>query len=103
MAGWIKLNNKELHDLCSSPNVIRMIKSRRMKWAGDLAQRGRKETCIGYWWEKRPLGRPKQRWLNNIKMDLRETGWGGIDWISLAQGRNKWRGLVNVIMSLQVP
>jgi hypothetical protein len=52
---------------------------------------------------KRPLGRPKHRWVNNIKMDLRETGWDGKDWIDLAQDRDKWRALVNTVMNLWVP
>jgi hypothetical protein len=62
---------------------------------------------IGYWWEsqkeKRPLGRPRHRWVDNIKMDLREIGWDGVDWIEVAQGRNQWRVLVNTVMNLRVP
>jgi hypothetical protein len=61
--------------------------------------------CIGYWWEsqRERAGRPRRRWVDNIKMDLLEIGWGGVDWISLAQDRDKWRALVNAVMSLLVP
>jgi hypothetical protein len=52
---------------------------------------------------KRPLGRPRCRWVNNIKMDLREIGWGGIDWVELAQDKDQWRSLVNTVINLQVP
>jgi hypothetical protein len=61
---------------------------------------------IGYWWEsqrERPLGRPRRRWVDNIKMDLLEMGWGGVDWIGLAQDRDKRRALVNAVMNLRVP
>jgi hypothetical protein len=61
---------------------------------------------IGYWWgtpEERPLGRPRRRWVDNIKIDLREIGWDGVDWVDLAQGREQWRALVNTMMSLLVP
>jgi hypothetical protein len=69
---WRKLQNEELHNLYSSPSIIRMIKSMRIRWAGNLAQMGTKRNCIGYWWEsqKRPLGGPRCRWVDNIKMDL---------------------------------
>jgi hypothetical protein len=62
---------------------------------------------IGYWWErkegKRPLGRPRHRWVDNIKLDLREIGWDGMDWIDLAQTRDQWRVFVNTVMNLWVP
>jgi hypothetical protein len=71
------------------------------------AYRGRGGTYIDYWWKKpekrRPLGRPRRRWVDNIKMDLREIGWDGMDWIYLAQDRNQWRALVNTVMNLRVP
>jgi hypothetical protein len=59
---------------------------------------------IGYWWEsqKRPLGRPRRRWVDNIKMDLREIEWDGMDWIDMAQDRDQWRALVNTAMNLRV-
>jgi hypothetical protein len=74
------MHNEELHNLYSSPNIIRMIKSRRMRWARHVARMGRRGMRIGYWWEsqKRPLGRPRRRWVDNIKMDLRMR-WYGLD------------------------
>jgi hypothetical protein len=89
MGGWRKLHNEELHNLYSSPFIIRMIKSRRMKWAGHIAQMGEKMNTymilVGKPERKRPPRRPRHRWVDNITMDLREIGWGGIDWIDLAQ------------------
>jgi hypothetical protein len=94
---WRKLHNKELCDLYSLPSVTRMIKSRRMRWAGHGARVGKKRnTCkilVGKPEGKRPLGRPRHRWVYNIKTDLVEIGWGGVDWIDLAQDRDKWRAL----------
>jgi hypothetical protein len=83
---WMKLHNEELHDLYSSPSIIRIMKLRRMSWAGHVARMGRRGTCIDYWWGKpegrRPLGRRRRRWVDNITMDLGEVGWGGcgLDW-----------------------
>jgi transcription termination factor 2 len=86
--GWRKLHNEELHKLYSSPSIIRMIKSRRMRWAGHVARMGEKRNAYRILVEKpegkRPLGRPRRRWVDNIKMDLREIGWDGMDWIYLA-------------------
>jgi hypothetical protein len=80
--GWRKLHNEELHNLYSSPSIIRMIKSRRMRWVGHLAGMGEKRIAyrilVGKPEGKRPLGRPRCRWVNNIKMDLREIGWDGM-------------------------
>jgi hypothetical protein len=82
--GWRKLHNEELHSLYSSPSIIRMMKSRRMKWAGHVARMGEKRNAyrilVGKPEGKRPLGRPRRRWVGNIKMDLREIGWDGLDW-----------------------
>jgi hypothetical protein len=78
-----KLRNEELHNLYSSPNVIRMIKSRRMKWAGHVARMGKKRNAyriLGKPKGKRSLGRPRRRWVNNIKINLREIGWDGMVW-----------------------
>jgi hypothetical protein len=90
----------------SSPSIIRMIKSRRMRWAGHVARMGDKRNAcrilVGNPEGKRPLGRPRCRWMDNIKMYLREIGWGGMDWIDLAQDRDQWRALVNMVMNLQV-
>jgi hypothetical protein len=85
-----------------------MIKSSRMRWAGHAARKGEKRNSyrilVGKPEGKRPLGRPTRRWLDNIKIDLRERGWDSMDWIDLAQDRdNKWRALVSTVMNLRVP
>jgi hypothetical protein len=81
--GWRKLHNEELHDLYSSPSIIRIFKSRRMRWAGHVARMGEKRNAcrllVGKPEGKRPLGRPRRRWAGNIKMELLEIGWGGVD------------------------
>jgi hypothetical protein len=88
---WRKLHNDELHSLYSSPNIVRMIKSRRMRWAGHVARiaegKGVYRVLVGRPEGKRPLGRPKRRWENNIKLDLREIGIDGSNWIHWAQDR----------------
>jgi hypothetical protein len=88
---WRKLHNDELHNLYSSPNIVRVIKSRRMRWAGHVARmgggRGVYRVLVGRPECKRPLGRPRRRWEDNIKPDLRETGIDGMNWIRLAQDR----------------
>jgi hypothetical protein len=85
--------NEELHNLYSSPDIIRMIKSMRMRWAGHVAGTGETRNAyrilVGKPEGKRPLGRPRRRWVYNIKMDLREIGWDGMDWIELAQDRDQ--------------
>jgi len=102
---WRKLSNEDINELYSSPNIVRLIKSRRMRWAGHAAHRGREEgacmVLMGKPEGKRPLGRP--RWEDNIKMDLQVVGCGGMGWIELAQDRDKWWALVNVVMKLRVP
>jgi hypothetical protein len=88
------------------PNIIIMNKSRRMRWARHVARKGEKRNArrilVGKTKEKRPLGRPRHRW-EDIKMDLREVGWGGTDWIDLAQNMDQWRTLVNTIINVRVP
>jgi hypothetical protein len=83
-----------------------MIKSRRMRWAGHVEGMGEKRNAYRILLEKpegkRPLGRPRRRWEDNIRMDLREIRWSGIDWIDLAQDRDKWRALVNMVMNFRV-
>jgi hypothetical protein len=105
--GWRKLHNEELLNLYSSPNIIRMIKSRKMRWAGYVARmREKRNACrilVGKPEGKRSLGRPRCRWMDNIKVDLRGIGWNGMDWIDLAQDRDQWRALVNTVMNLRVP
>jgi hypothetical protein len=104
---WRKLHNEELHDLHSSPSIIRIIKSRRIRWAGHVARIGAKRNMYKMLVRKiegkRPLGRPRRRWVDNIRMDLVEMGWGDVDWIGLAQDRVMWRALVNSVLNLRVP
>ena len=104
---WRKLHKEELNDLYCSPNIVRVIKSRRMRWAGHVArmgeERGVYRVLVGKPEGKRPLGRPRRRWVDNIRMDLQEVGCGYMDWIGLAQDRDKWRTLVGVVMNLRVP
>jgi hypothetical protein len=80
---WRKLHNEELHNLYSSPNINRHIKSRRMRWAGHVArmreERNMYRVLMGKSEGKRPVGRPRRRWEDGIRMDLRETGWGSVD------------------------
>jgi hypothetical protein len=107
MGEWKKLHNEELRDLCSSPSIIRIIKSRRMRWAGHVARMGEKRNTfrllVGKPEGKRPLGRPIYRWVDNIRMNLGEVGWGDVDWIGLAKDRKRWRALVNSVLNLRVP
>ena len=100
---WRKLHNEELSDLYSSSNIVRVIKSKRMRWAGHVA---RMEERIGVYrvLVGKPEGkRPRRRWEDNIKMDLQELGCGGVDWIDLAQERDRWLALVNAVMNFRVP
>jgi hypothetical protein len=103
---WIKLHNGELHNSCSSPYVIRQIKSRRMGWTGHVERMGEGRKVYRLLVEKpegnRPLERPRRRWEDGIRMDLREIGCGGVEWIHLAQGRDRWRAVVNAVMNLRV-
>jgi hypothetical protein len=83
------------------------MKSRRMRWAGHVARMQEKRNAyrilVGKPESKRPLVRPRRSWVDTIKMDLREIGWDGMDWIDLAQDRDQWRALVNTVMNLRVP
>jgi len=103
---WRRLHNEELNDLYSSPNIVRVIKSRGMRWAGHVArmgeERGVYRVLVGKPEGRRPLGRPRRRWVNNIRMDLQEVGCGYMDWIGLAQDRDGWRKLVSAVMNLRV-
>jgi hypothetical protein len=107
MGGWRKLHNEVFCDLYAFPGIIRMIKSRRMRWVGYVAQKREKRNAyklsVGKPEGKRPIGRPRCRWVDNIRMDLGEIGWSDVDWFGLAQDRDKWRALVNVVTNLRVP
>jgi hypothetical protein len=104
---WRKLHNDELHSLYSSPNIVRVFKSRRMKWTGHVARmgegRGVYRVLVGRPEGKRPLGRTRRRWKDNIKMDLCETMIDGAKWIRLAQDRVQWWASLITVMNLRVP
>jgi hypothetical protein len=101
-----KLHNEEPHNLYSPPDIIRQVKSRRMTWAGHVARVGEERKVYKVLMEKpegkRPLGGPRRRWEDWIRMDLREIGLGGVDWIRLAQDRDRWRAVVGAVMNLRV-
>ena len=102
-----KAGNEELNDLYSLPNIVRVVKSRRMKWAGHVARmgedRGVQRVLVGKPEGKRSLGRPRRRWEDNIKMDIEEVGGGRWDWMELAQDRDGWRSLVGTVRIFRVP
>ena len=104
---WRKLHNVELNDLYCSPNIVRVIKSRRMGWAGHVARteegKGVHKVLVGKPEGKKPLGIPRRRWEDTIKMDLEEVGRGCGDWMELAQDRDRWQALVSMVMNFQVP
>ena len=103
---WRRLLKEELNDLYSSPNIVRVIKSRRMRWAGHVArmgeERGVHRVLDGKPEGKRLMGRPRRRWVDNIRMDLQEVGCGYMDWIGLAQDKDRWRTLMSAVMNLRV-
>ena len=104
---WRKSHNEELSDLCSLPNAVRVVKSRRMRWAGHVAPmrggEGVHRVLVGKPEGKRPLGRPRRRWEDNIKMEHQEVRGGCEEWMELAQDRDRWRALVSTVMNLRVP
>ena len=104
---WRRMHNEELNNLYSSPNIVWMIISRRMRWDGHVARMGEDSgvyrVLVGKPERRRPLGRPRRRWVNNIRMELQEMGCGYMDWIGLAQDRDRWRTLVSAVMNLRVP
>jgi hypothetical protein len=101
-----KLHKKELYNVYASLNIVRVNKS-RIKWVGHVACMGEVRNAykilVGKSEEKRPLGRPKHRWKDNIRMDLREIGWMGVDLMHLVQDRNQWWSLVKVVMNFWIP
>jgi hypothetical protein len=103
---WRKLHNEALHNLYLSPDIIRQIKSRRMRWAGHVARMGEErklyKVLVGKPEGKRPLVRPRRRWDDGIRMDLREIGLGCVDWIRLSQDRDRWLAVVSAVMNLRV-
>jgi hypothetical protein len=103
---WRKLHNEELHNSYSSPDIIRQVKSRRMRWAGHVARVGKDrkvyKVSVGKPEGKRPLGRPRRGWEDGIIMDLREIGLGCVVWIRLSQDRDRWRAVVSAVMNLRV-
>jgi hypothetical protein len=105
--GWRKLHNEELHNLYSSPLIIRIIKSERMRWVGHVARMGPQKNMhtllVGKLEGKRQLEKPRRKWADNIKMNFVEAGWVSVNWIVVAQNKNKLRALVDAVMSLQVP
>ena len=104
---WRKLHNEELNDLYCSPDIVRVIKPRIIRWAENVARmgdrRGVYRVLVGKSEGKRPLGRPRHRWEDNIKMGLQEVACGCMDWIELSQDRDRWWALVNAVMKLRVP
>jgi len=104
---WRKLHNEELSDLYSLPNIVRVVKSRRMRWVGYVARmgegRGVHRVLVGKPEGKRPLGRPRCRWEDNIKTDIQEVVGGCGDWMELTQDRDGWQALVTAVVNFRVP
>jgi hypothetical protein len=105
--GWRKLHNEELHNLYSSPSIIRMIQSKEDEMGRPYSTYAPKKNAyrilVGKPEGNRPLGRPRRRWVDNIRMYLREREWDGIYWIDLAQDMDQWMVLVNTVMNFGVP
>jgi hypothetical protein len=104
---WRKLHNEEFNDLYWSPNIIRVITSRRMRWAEHVARMGERRGVYrvlgGKPKGRRPLGRTRRRWEDNIKVGLQEVKWGGLYWVTLVQDRDRWWLFVNAVMNLRIP
>jgi len=104
---WRRLHNEKLNDLYCSPNIVRVIKWRRMRWDGHVVRMGEEKgvyrVLVGNPEGRRPLGRPRCRWVDNIRMDLQEMGCGYMDCIGLAHDTDSWRTLMSAVMNLRVP
>jgi hypothetical protein len=101
--GWRKLHNEEFHNLYSSPNIVRVKQSKRMRWVGHVWEMiNNYKTLVRNPERRKPFERPRSRWENNVKMDLREIGCGGVDLIHLAEDRSRWQVLMSTIMNLRV-
>jgi len=104
---WRRLHNEELNDLYSSPHIVWVVKSRRMRWAGHVVRMGGERVVyrvmVGKPERRRPLGSPRRRWVDNIRMDLQEVGCRFMNWIGLAQDRDRWQTLVSAVINLRVP
>jgi hypothetical protein len=105
--GWRKLHNEELCDLKTLPNIIRIIKPRRMRWTRHVALMQQKRNAyrllVGMPEGKILLGRPRRGWVDNIKMDLGEVGWGGVDWIDLVADKDEYKAVINILIIFRVP
>jgi len=104
---WRRRHNEELHNLYASPDIVRVMKSRRLRWAGHVARMGNERTAARVWEGKpnatRLLGRPRRRWEDNVKADLMEIGRGNTSWVELTRDRNLWRACVDEAMNFRVP
>jgi hypothetical protein len=92
--------------ICTLPNIVRLVKSRRIRWAGHVAVWERIDVCTGCWWEslrKRPLLRPRREWEDNIKMDFQEVGGCRVDWMELAQDGDRMRAFVGMVRDFRFP
>jgi hypothetical protein len=103
---WRKMHNEELNDLYCLPNIVRVVTSRRKRWAGHVARmgedRGVHRLLVRKNEGKRSLGRPRRRWEDNIKMDIQVVGGGRGDWMELAQDRDRWWALVGTVKDFRV-
>jgi len=105
--GWRRLRNEELYNMYNWPNIVRVIKSRNMRWVRNVARMGAMRNAynilVGKPERKRPLGKPRRRWEYNIRIDLREIGLEGVDWMHLVQYTDQWRPLLSTVMNLRLP